>query len=123
MVMATAIITKQQSGILSSVFNFAGLLLILDLDELAASITSFTVTIAKCNTDFAKFNSGFATINIRRDINVAIRGTWADIIDLEQKKINVDICETNADINVDNSEKKLAMVSAVFIGLFIYLLV
>ena len=42
MLIASAIITKQQSDIPSSVFNFVGLLLILDLDELAVKTTSFT---------------------------------------------------------------------------------
>jgi hypothetical protein len=41
MLLATSIITKQQSGILDSVFNFVGL--ILDLDELVVKFTSFTV--------------------------------------------------------------------------------
>ncbi len=48
--MATAIITKQQSDILGSIFNFVGLLLIMELDELAAKSMSFTVKTAKFNT-------------------------------------------------------------------------
>jgi hypothetical protein len=42
MLVATGTITKQQSDILGSVFNFVGLLLILELDELVAKTTSFT---------------------------------------------------------------------------------
>jgi hypothetical protein len=109
MLMATAIITKQQSDILSSVFNFAGLLLILDLDELAAKITPFTVKTAKFKTGVKKF----------------------EIYDMLEK--NVDI-ETNADNAIHQTFATVSLLEAngqmfkpffVFffiLGLFIYLL-
>jgi hypothetical protein len=50
MLVATAIMTKQQSDIQSSVFNFVELLLILGLDELAVKTTSFTIKSANFNT-------------------------------------------------------------------------
>ncbi len=50
MLVATGIKTKQQSDILGSVFNFEGLLLILELDELAVKTTSFTIKSAAFNT-------------------------------------------------------------------------
>jgi hypothetical protein len=43
MLLATSLITKQQNSVVESIFNFVGLLLILDLDELAVKFTSFTV--------------------------------------------------------------------------------
>jgi hypothetical protein len=50
MLVATGIITKQQKDIVSSIFNFVGLLLILELDELAVKTTSFTIKSAAFNT-------------------------------------------------------------------------
>ncbi len=56
MLLATAIITKQQSAILDSVFNFVGLLLILELDELAVKTTSFTIKVVTFSTPVIRDN-------------------------------------------------------------------
>jgi hypothetical protein len=54
MLWATAVISKQQSDILSTIFNFVGLLLVLDLDELAVKTTSFTLKTANFNTGLVR---------------------------------------------------------------------
>jgi hypothetical protein len=46
-IIATAIITKQQGNIVSSIFNFMGLLLILELDDLMARVLPFKLTVAR----------------------------------------------------------------------------
>jgi hypothetical protein len=73
MLLATAIITKQQDNILDSVFNFVGLLLILDLDELVVKTTSFTVKNANFKTGMKRdANSVKLVVSICFFIGIAL---------------------------------------------------
>jgi hypothetical protein len=73
MTVATAMITKQQKDVLQSVYNFAGLLLVLELDNLSMKVLQFRpkVLVWKKKLHFERQTDAISKLYLRTDFMVS----------------------------------------------------